>query len=435
VNQPVNDRSPSGSSGAWPGHRRRFPRDRRQHTWQSRLLVCLACLSLVLAGASPAGWERQVDGIARPFRFSYLTWHLRRYAELFHPVRVPARAQRDPAGYVISYFGRVAQARALAETPGGVSPEEQDALTGMGPVVERILAGQVREAYRDQGIYGPADRFVRVPVTFPPVWFALEAPPHLLVISPRTEIASLRQQLLDQSMDLATMENIEREVETLDLSALVTEIGGLGATYPSVVSDDSSLRYTIDTVAEEWLHQYLTFTPLGWRYVLHLLGLREDYAVAQINESLAGIVNGDIGDAVWERYYAGLTAPAAPAATEPDPFDYRAFMRETRVRADELLAEGAVREAEDWMESRRQIAVAEGYRIRKLNQAYFAFYGTYADAPGSTTPIGDELRALRGASPSLSAYLNMAVRIRTHDDLRELLQDRGVGTTQLAPAR
>jgi hypothetical protein len=406
----------------------------RNHAWRADLFVVLLCLTFVVTGAAPADWERSVDRAVRSYRFSYFTWHLRQYAELFRPVTMPSEAQGDPAGYVIGYLNRVAQARALAETPRGVSPEEQEALAAMRAVVEGILADQVREAYRDQGIYGPTDRFLPVPVTFPPVWFALEAPPHLLVMSPRTEIASLRQRLLVQSMDLATMETIEREVETLDLSALVTEIGGLGATYPSVVSDDSSLRYTIDTVAEEWLHQYLTFTPLGWRYVLHLLGLREDYAVAQINESLAGIVNGEIGDAVWERSYAPRLPSAAPAVTEPDPFDYRAFMRETRVRADELLAKGAVQEAEAWMESRRQIVVAEGYRIRKLNQAYFAFYGTYADAPGSTTPIGDELRALRGASPSLSAYLNTAVRIRTHDDLLELLQKRGVSTTQVAPA-
>jgi hypothetical protein len=303
----------------------------------------------------------------------------------------------------------------------------------MRPVAERILAAQVREVYREQGIYGPADRFLRLPVTFPPLWFALEPPPHLLVISPRTEIASLRQDLLVQTMDLATMEAIEQQVEALDLSALVTGIGGLGATYPAVVSDDSSLRYTIDTVAEEWLHQYLAFTPLGWRYVLHLLGVREDYALAQINESLAGIVTTEIGNGVWERYYAPRSPGAGPPVVEPDPFDFSAFMRETRVQADALLAEGAIEEAEAWMESRQLIVVAEGYRIRKLNQAYFAFHGTYADAPGSTTPIGDQLRALRATSMSLTDFLNTAAGLRTYDDLLELLEQRGVETAQAAP--
>lgn len=393
----------------------------------------LVCLALVLAGAAPPNWDREVDRAIALHRFSYFRWHLRQYAELLRPVRTPEQAQSDPAGYVIDYFARVARARALAETPDGLPPDEQEALDNMRPVAERILAAQVREVYREQGIYGPADRFLRLPVTFPPLWFALEPPPHLLVISPRTEIASLRQDLLVQTMDLATMEAIEQQVEALDLSALVTGIGGLGATYPAVVSDDSSLRYTIDTVAEEWLHQYLAFTPLGWRYVLHLLGVREDYALAQINESLAGIVTTEIGNGVWERYYAPRSPGAGPPVVEPDPFDFSAFMRETRVQADALLAEGAIEEAEAWMESRQLIVVAEGYRIRKLNQAYFAFHGTYADAPGSTTPIGDQLRALRATSMSLTDFLNTAAGLRTYDDLLELLEQRGVETAQAAP--
>ncbi|MHB1317698.1 MAG: hypothetical protein ACYCYF_03665, partial [Anaerolineae bacterium] len=188
-----------------------------------------------------------------------------------------------------------------------------------------------------------------------------------------------------------------------------------------------------DTVAEEWLHQYLTFTPLGWNYVLHLLGVRQDYTIAQINESLAGIVQGEIGEAVWERHYAPRFPPADAAPAETDAFDYRAFMRETRLQAEALLSAGAVEEAEAHMEARRRTLVTEGYWIRKLNQAYFAFHGTYADAPGSTTPIGDELRALR-ATTSLSDFINAAVRIRTYDDLLELLERRGVGTAQLAPA-
>jgi len=334
---------------------------------------------------------------------------------------------------VIAYFAWNAQARALDETPAGVSPEERETLAAMRPVVEQILAAQVREAYQERGVYGPLDRLVSVPITFPPVWFALEPPPHLLVVSPRTEIASLRQDLLLQTMDLATMEDIERQVEALDLSALVTRIGGLGATYPAIVSDDSSLRYTIETVAEEWLHQYLTFTPLGWRYVLHLLNIRPDYEIAQINESLASIVHTEIGDAVWERYYAPRFPVSDSGPGGEDEFDYRAFMRETRVRADELLAAGEIEEAEAWMESRRQVLVSEGYRIRKLNQAYFAFHGTYADAPGSVTPVGDQLRALRSTATSLSDYLNTAVRIRTQQDLLDLLDQRGIGTVRRIP--
>ncbi len=49
---------------------------------------------------------------------------------------------------------------------------------------------------------------------------------------------------------------------------------------------------------------------------------------------------------------------------------------------DELLAAGKIEEAEAYMEARRQVFWDNGYAIRKLNQAYFAFYGAYADVPG-----------------------------------------------------
>ena len=32
-----------------------------------------------------------------------------------------------------------------------------------------------------------------------------------------------------------------------------------------------------------------------------------------------------------------------------------------------------------------------GIHIRKINQAYFAFYGTYADGPASSNPVGPKI--------------------------------------------
>jgi hypothetical protein len=86
-------------------------------------------------------------------------------------------------------------------------------------------------------------------------------------------------------------------------------------------------------------------------------------------------------------------------------------MHETRVTTDALLAQGKIEEAEAYMESRRQFFWENGYRIRKLNQAYFAFYGAYADQPGGAAgatedPIGDAVRKLRSQSSSLADFLN-----------------------------
>jgi hypothetical protein len=90
---------------------------------------------------------------------------------------------------------------------------------------------------------------------------------------------------------------------------------------------------------------------------------------------------------------------------EPPPFDFNREMRATRQVVDRLLAHGYVAEAEAYMEARRQRFVAHGYPLRVLNQAYFAFHGSYATGPAATDPIGPKLRELRRLSPSLGAFL------------------------------
>ena len=46
-------------------------------------------------------------------------------------------------------------------------------------------------------------------------------------------------------------------------------------------------------------------------------------------------------------------------------------------------AQAKIVAAEDYMEQQRRYINSNGYGIRKLNQAYFAFYGAYADSPGA----------------------------------------------------
>jgi hypothetical protein len=74
------------------------------------------------------------------------------------------------------------------------------------------------------------------------------------------------------------------------------------------------------------------------------------------------------------------------------------------------------------MEERRQFLATQGYRIRKLNQAYFAFYGTYADDPTSISPIGVELRKLREQSGSLKEFLDNAAVLTSRQDLIDILE-------------
>jgi hypothetical protein len=96
-------------------------------------------------------------------------------------------------------------------------------------------------------------------------------------------------------------------------------------------------------------------------------------------------------------------------------------MHETRVKADELLAQGKVEEAEAYMEERRQIFWQNGYLLRKLNQAYFAFHGAYADVPGGAAgedPVGPAVRALREQSATLEDFINTIAWMTSFEQLQ-----------------
>ena len=83
-----------------------------------------------------------------------------------------------------------------------------------------------------------------------------------------------------------------------------------------------------------------------------------------------------------------------------------------------------IEEAEQYMEARRQMFVAHGYRIRKLNQAYFAFHGIYGRDPASVSPIAADLEELRAQSESVSEFLNKVARMKSYTELQEELYNR-----------
>jgi hypothetical protein len=85
-----------------------------------------------------------------------------------------------------------------------------------------------------------------------------------------------------------------------------------------------------------------------------------------------------------------------------------------------MLAAGEIDQAEQYMETQRQFLITKGYYIRKLNQAYFAFYGSYAASPTSVNPIGSEIKQIRGKSPSLSQFLNDVSNVTGVAELEKL---------------
>ena len=94
---------------------------------------------------------------------------------------------------------------------------------------------------------------------------------------------------------------------------------------------------------------------------------------------------------------------------------------------DKLLAEGKVEQAETYMEQRRVLFWEQGYRsLRKLNQAYFAFYGAYADVAGGAAgadPVGAAVRTLRQRSPSLAAFLNQISWMSSFEQLQRAVDE------------
>jgi hypothetical protein len=233
----------------------------------------------------------------------------------------------------------------------------------------------------------------------------------MLVLSPRDRIERLRSVDLKSDLDSADRDRIEQGMALeQNLSSYVTGIGGYGV-YPTMVIDRYGLPWTAETIAHEWVHNYLAFHPLGWSFL-------EGGESVTINETVASIVGEELGRAMLEANYPDLATPAGPPVkakpsepavqtdpSEPPPFEFGPEMRATRLVVDELLKKGNVDEAEAFMEARRLTFVEHGYPLRVLNQAYFAFHGSYATGASSTDPIGPKLRQLRAQSPSLRDFL------------------------------
>jgi hypothetical protein len=246
---------------------------------------------------------------------------------------------------------------------------------------------------------------------FPPVLYHTTPPPDALIISPRDAIRQDHDISISPDINVDQMEALEDAVDkSLNVSSLVVEIGGIGL-YPTMVMETTDINVLAEVVAHEWVHNHLTLRPLGASYM-------NSPELRTMNETVASIAGKELGRAVVEQYYPEYLPPEAPLVkpamvnNQPPPqpvFDFRAEMHQTRVTAERLLVDGKIDEAESYMELRRRFLWDNGYHIRKLNQAYFAFYGAYADQPGGAAgedPVGAAVRLLRDKSTSLADFIN-----------------------------
>jgi hypothetical protein len=175
-------------------------------------------------------------------------------------------------------------------------------------------------------------------------------------------------------------------------------------------------------VAHEWTHNYLVFYPLGWNYFA-------SQDLTTMNETVAEIVGNEIGDYALAQYYPEVVVPVLPVVPEvlPEtlPFDFQTEMRITRLEVDRLLAAGDAVAAEAYMKVRRQQFVENGFPLRVLNQAYFAFHGSYGTSAASTSPIGPKMERLRDLMPDVKTFLETVRGFTSIEDLDQALNEWG----------
>jgi len=306
----------------------------------------------------------------------------------------------------------------------------------MAPLAEAILQEQISQILTELNIASAGQ-------PIPSVSYHSSHLPNALIVSPRDHIEQIANVSVLPELTTDQKNDLEQRVDKgLDVSSLVEPVGGIGV-YPTMIMRTTNFPWVLDTISHEWTHNFLTLRPLGMLY-------GETPELRTMNETTASIVGNEVGRLVLERFYPELAtasradpstlpavagqafelaalyqAPAIPSLALRADFDYRAEMHTTRVRADELLAAGKIKEAEAYMEARRQFFWQNGYQIRKLNQAYFAFHGAYADTPGGAAgedPVGPVVRALREQSKSLADFLNTISWMTSFEQLQQAIR-------------
>jgi len=277
--------------------------------------------------------------------------------------------------------------------------------------VERIIEIYIDEAVVGAGLERGLPLFTERKVLWPPVDFELTSPPRLLVRSPRNEIRRAGDRLLKTDLSLGDIESIEAKTTNDEDVTLVISIGGLAA-YPAIVRDDRAYDSILETASHEWVHHYLAFYPLGLQWP-------KGGDAHTLNETTASIAGREIAALIHNAHPIDLPqgedgrAPAGPEVT----IDFNKEMRELRLEVDALLKDGKVSEAEALMEEKRRFFNDNGVTIRKINQAYFAFYGTYADGPQSSDPIGPKIERVWELTKDVGDFLRVMREVENVNDL------------------
>jgi hypothetical protein len=400
----------------------------------------LACLIAMTASSLLSNdYPEKVRIFTRPIEFDYINWTIQAVWQktLQQSVRIEDYLPSPRPSEIVREYLKVESQVAQTESDMSViyadpnlNGKESALQTKQNQLdhlrkVKEMLAPIAESTLQEQigAVLGEND-LTLLGQPMPPVLFHSTPLPMALIVSPRDKIQQDANISLSTDMTAGDMTALEdRVMKHLDVSALVVPVGGVGI-YPTMVMATSDLSFLADTVAHEWTHNFLTTRPLGLNY-------ETNDELRTINETTASIIGNEIGRLVLKKYYPDLLPPEtdqvaeskkpnSPVNAVPEKFVYRNEMHTTRVQVDELLAAGKIKEAEEYMEQRRQVFWEHGYPIRRLNQAYFAFYGAYADVPGGAAgkdPVGPTVRAFRAQSGSLAEFLEKISWVTSYPQL------------------
>jgi hypothetical protein len=395
-------------------------------------LVVLAVYCALSTYSSPprADLVEQIRAHTRGIEFDYLSWTLEaawlktQAASVGLPHGFPAQAQGNAVSQYLDSTQKildlerlveevyadpaVADKMSASESARAALASAANRLAELAPIAEAVLEEQISQVLVELGLSLSGQ-----PV--PGLLYHTTSLPMALIASPRDRIEQVANISVDSALSLDEQVALETQVEQdLGLSSLVVPVGGVGV-YPTMVTRSTDVHWLVETISHEWIHNHLTLRPLGVLY-------DSTPALRTMNETTAAIAGAEIASRVMVRFYPAAAStvgrgsiPVATRGDRPDPgdlprppFDFRSEMHTTRIATDGLLEAGKVGEAEAYMESRRLVFLANGFLLRRLNQAYFAFYGAYAEtAEGAAgeDPVGEAVRRLRARSSSLADFV------------------------------
>ena len=413
------------------------------------LSVLLLIVFIQGAVTDPSENLEQIRAYSRIYEFDYVSWTAEALIRKIRQSSVNAVdyiSAKDQRELVLDYLSLRNQVSSLQNQLSNLlaNPDQAERTSkeaslrtdlalvasrreNLAPFVESIIQDQINHALRELDISTGG-------LLTPPVLYRSEPNSYALIVSPRDEIRQEANLMLIRGITLDEIVLLESEIEAaLDMSALVVGIGGVGL-YPSMIIETGNLDWLLDVVGHEWTHNYLSLRPLVWAYT-------SSSELRTINETIADLSASEIQLKAFELYYPEYLPEDSPPAEitespvvesqpaqEEDRFDFREEMHITRLEVDRLLSEGKIEEAESYMEMRRNIFWENGYQIRRLNQAYFAFHGSYAADPGGAAgeqgvDLGAELRNLKSNQASYRDFMRLVAWRWRLDQFEDLFQE------------